>query len=188
MLAPPACELPPHLLPPGWAHSPQGTLAPTPVRLSLVPRPPWAPHLLGDCRGEGGGQPLGGIQTSLTTPCWGCPQKLQVSLSSLDTGSLSQIREGLKQCSSGRKTTLKNVSQIVLVLCQHPSVAPRPTCRTSHSLHTVQRTQSVRACRRPTSLPLTHSLQPRQPPCAVRMFQTHSHLGLIALAVPPAPR
>lgn len=187
MLAPPACELPPHLLPPGWAHSPQGTLAPTPVRLSLVPRPPWAPHLLGDCRG-------GGVshweESRLPSPLpAGAAPRSSKSASVLWTLAPC-LRSGkwLKQCSSGRKTTLKNVSQIVLVLCQHPSVAPRPTCRTSHSLHTVQRTQSVCACRRPTSLPLTHSLQPRQPPCAVRMFQTHSHLGLIALAVPPAPR
>lgn len=92
----------------------------------------------------------------------------------------------LEQCSSGRKTTLKNLSQIVLVLCQHPPVAPRPTWRTSHSLHTVQRTQSVRAGRHPTSLPLTHSLQPRQLPCAARMFQPHSHLGLTAPAALPA--
>lgn len=68
--------------------------------------------------------------------------------------------------------------------CQHPPVALHPTGRTSHSLHTVQRTQSVRACCHPSSLPLARSLQPRQPPCAARMFQACSHHGLTALAAP----
>lgn len=88
----------------------------------------------------------------------------------------------------GRRTTLQNVSQIMSLPCRPPPGVSHPSRRTSRRLHTVQ----------PLNLPapavilqashsLPCSLQLHWPPCAAKMFQALSKLGLTALAAPPAP-